>query len=238
MNILITICARGGSKGVPGKNIKPLAGKPLIAYSIAHAQAFAEKHKADIILSTDSQEIKQTAAKFGLKTDYQRPHELATDKAGKIGVIEDAWKYMEQKTAKQYDLVLDLDVTAPFRNLHDLEQALSQLQSKPEALNIFSVSPANRNPYFNMVEEDEQGYAKVVKNQGAIKSRHAAPKVYDMNASFYLFRRSYFESSWSISTTDRSLAYVMPHICFDVDEPLDFEIMEFLITHDKLDFEL
>lgn len=237
MSILITICGRGGSKGVPGKNIKNLSGKPLIAYTIAHAQAFAKKYSADIALSTDSEEIKQVAANFGLITPYQRPAALATDKAGKIGVIEDVWKFMEKHHAKKYDFVMDLDVTAPLRNLQDLEEAWQQLTSVEEALNIFSVSPANRNPYFNMVEKKEGEFVNVIKSLGDIKSRHEAPKVYDMNASFYIFRRSYFESDWQISTTDRSLAYVMPHLCFDIDEPIDFEIMNFLISNNKLDFE-
>ena len=87
------------------------------------------------------------------------------------------------------------------------------------------------------VEKKEGEFVNVIKSLGDIKSRHEAPKVYDMNASFYIFRRSYFESDWQISTTDRSLAYVMPHLCFDIDEPIDFEIMNFLISNNKLDFE-
>ncbi|AHM58422.1 N-acylneuraminate cytidylyltransferase [Flammeovirgaceae bacterium 311] len=238
MNILITICARGGSKGVPGKNIKNLNGMPLIAYAIKVAQDFSEKFNADISLSTDDSLIKAKAAEYGVTTSYTRPESLATDTAGKIAVIEDLLNYEEANRGKSYDYVIDLDVTSPLRTLQDLENALQQIENQPEALNIFSVSPANRNPYFNMVEAQGDGFVRVVKKLGDIKSRQAAPPVYDMNASFYIFRKRFFEEGWKISTTDRSLAYVMQHICFDLDHPRDFTIMEIMMREGLLDFKL
>jgi CMP-N-acetylneuraminic acid synthetase len=239
MNILLTICARGGSKGIPGKNIKPLNGIPLIGYSIKTGLAFADKHNADFALSTDSIEIKSVAAEFGLESDYVRPAEMATDKAGKIGAIADIWLYQEKKTGKNYDFIIDMDVTSPLRTADDIERALEQLKAHPDALNIFSVSPASRNPYFNMVEEIEGSpFVRVVKAGSIVKSRQQAPVVYDMNASFYVFRRKFFEENHEISTTDRSLAYVVPHMCFDLDEPYDFTIMEILMGEKLLDFEL
>ena len=124
MKYLITICARGGSKGIPGKNIKPLNGKPLIAYSIEIANQFKLKYETvDIALSTDSDEIKDVALKFGLKTKYIRPDYLANDKAGKIDAIKDVVEYYEKIGSKKYDIILDLDVTSPLRNLKDLEEA-------------------------------------------------------------------------------------------------------------------
>lgn len=239
MNILLTICARGGSKGIPGKNIRPLNGLPLIAYSIRTGKEFAEKYGADFALSTDSEAIKKVAAQYGLETDYQRPAEMATDKAGKVGAIEHLWQHQEELTGKQYDYVIDMDVTSPMRTLADLEAALEVLRQKPEAINIFSVSPAGRNPYFNMVEEKATGYFNVIKKpEEPIKSRQMAPVVYDMNASFYIYRRDFFTSGNEVAKTDRSLVYVVPHICFDLDEPHDFTIMEIMLRENLLDFQL
>lgn len=239
MKILITICARGGSKGIPGKNIKTLNGKPLIAYTLETAEKLKNSlQSVDIQLSTDNEEIAQLVADAGFPTSYRRPSILATDTAGKIDAIKDAWNYSEVFHAKAYDFVIDMDVTSPLRNVKDLTSALEQLQGNPEALNVFSVNPANRNPYFNMVELHSDGFVKLVKDAGNIKSRQQAPTVYDMNASFYIFTRSFMEGNFEISITKKSLAYVMDHVCFDLDHPMDFTIMELLLKNNLLDFEL
>ncbi|WP_460924105.1 acylneuraminate cytidylyltransferase family protein [Pontibacter brevis] len=234
----MTICARGGSKGIPGKNIKELNGSPLIAYSIKTAKEFAKKYKADISLSTDDSVIKAKAAEFGVITDYTRPESLANDTAGKIDVIQHLLDYEETNRGKKYDYVIDLDITSPLRTLQDLESALNMLENKPEALNIFSVSPARRNPYFNMVEEQGDGFVRVVKKSRDIKSRQDAPPVYDMNASFCVFRRRFFEEGLAIGTTDRSLAYVMEHTCFDLDHPIDFQVMEIMMREGLIELKL
>lgn len=223
---------------MPGKNISELNGTPLIAYTIKTAKEFSEKYDADISLSTDDSLIIEKAAQYGLTTTYRRPESLATDTAGKIDVIKDLVNYEENNRGKKYDYIIDLDVTSPFRTVQDLEIALKQIEEQPEALNIFSVSPASRNPYFNMVEEQGDGFVRVVKKLQDIKSRQAAPPVYDMNASFYIFRKRFFEEGWQISTTDRSLAYVMKHVCFDLDHPTDFKVMEIMMREGLLDFEL
>lgn len=240
LNILITVCARGGSKGIPGKNIKPIAGKPLINYSLDVAKSLAEKHNAKIAVSTDDIAIKKAAEDCGIKTDYVRPDFLATDSAGKIDTIRDLLFYEESLVDFKYDYVLDLDVTSPLRTLKDLEQAFEILTNNKEALNLFSVNPAARNPYFNMVEVKENGFYSLVKTNpdGSIMTRQSAPKVYDMNASFYWYRRAFFDSGINISITDKSLIYEMDHICFDLDHPVDFTFMEFLLENDKLDFNL
>jgi len=238
MDILVTICARGGSKGIPGKNVKMLNGKPLIAYTIKSAVDFANLYDADIELSTDDKEIKETAYNYDLKTDYKRPAKLATDDAGKLAVIKHLLDYKEEKKDTKYDIILDLDVTSPLRTLKDLKEAFAELREREDALNIFSVSPASRNPYFNMVEEKEDGFVRLVKNRNNYKTRQEAPQVYDMNASFYFYKRNFFEENYSIATTDKSLAYVVPHTCFDLDHKIDFQFMEYLLSEDLLDFEI
>lgn len=236
MNILITICARGGSKGIPGKNIKLLNGLPLLSYSIKTAQKFFNVCKADIALSTDSEEIRKVAQNFGLITDYLRPESLATDSAGKIAVISDLLIFEEKVTQKKYDFIIDLDVTSPLRTPEDIGSALLLLENSPAAYNIFSVSPANRNPYFNMVEINDEGYCRLVKHGTSYNSRQEAPAVYELNASFYIYRREFFAEGFNSAITNRSLIWKMPHICFDLDHPLDFEFLSFLIENNKLDF--
>lgn len=234
--ILITICARGGSKGIPGKNIKTINGKPLIAYSIETAIKFSKIHSADIALSTDSEEIKQTAAACGLTTTYNRPAEMATDSAGKLAAIKDLIEYQEKIKNVSYDLVIDLDVTSPLRTIDDLQSALILLKEKPDAVNLFSVSKAHRNPYFNMVEEQADGFYDLVK-KGNFKTRQSAPNVYDLNASFYIYRRAFFDT-YAGAITPQSIIYEVPHVCFDLDEPLDFEFLEFLLKNKKITFEI
>lgn len=237
--ILLTICARGGSKGIPGKNIKPLNGLPLIGHSIKVGKAFALKNQAYMALSSDNVEIKNVAEKLGLKCDYTRPKELATDTAGKISAIRDLLKFEEDKQGGRFQYIIDMDVTSPLRTVTDLENALDVLKNDPQAINIFSVSPASRNPYFNMVEKKENGYYNVVKKpERPIKSRQMAPRVFDMNASFYVYKRLFFDiSDQEVAKTNKSLIYEVPHICFDLDEAHDFTIMEIMIRERLLNFE-
>lgn len=238
MKTLITICARGGSKGIPGKNIKAIAGKPLMGYTIDCARKVQATVGADIILSTDSAEITAVAASLGLETPYHRPAELANDTCGKLDAIAHAWRWAEEHWNTRYDYVLDLDCTSPLRTLEDILEGFRILEADPVALDLFSVSPAGRNPYFNMVEEKPGGYYDLVCDGSAYTSRQSAPKVYDMNASYYIYRRKFFEEGRRDPNTPLSLVYVMPHRCFDLDEPADFEYMEYLLEKGKLDFEL
>lgn len=239
MNILITICARGGSKGIPGKNIKMLNGKPLIGYTIDIAKRFQDKHgNVEIALSTDSDEIMQVAEQCGLHSDYKRPASLGGDTVGKIDAIKDIVLYTENAKGIKYNYVLDMDVTSPLRSMEDLEEAFEMMNADPNAVNLFSVSEAGRSPYFNQVEQKENGYFNKVKDAGTVLTRQSAPKVYDLNASFYIYRREFFDLGYKGAITDRSLIYLMKHTCFDLDHPIDFEIITFLLENDKLDFAL
>lgn len=240
MKILITICARGGSKGIPGKNIKLLNGRPLINYTIEVAKKFKSYiQNADIALSTDSNEILKVSSNYGLSSDYIRPTKLSGDNIGKIEVIKDILLWQECQKSTKYTHILDLDVTSPMRNIDDLINGYKVLNNDPNALNLFSVNTANRNPYFNMVEEQKNGYYKLVCNsEQDILARQLAPDVYDLNASFYFYRRSFFDKKYNSVFTDNSLIYEMPHTCFDLDNPIDFEIMDYLVSNNKLDFKL
>lgn len=240
MKVLITICARGGSKGIPGKNIKMLNGKPLLYYTIHVAKQFQALYKnVSVVLSTDSEDIMKVAKDFGLLEDYRRPDYLAGDTVGKIDAIKDILLWKEKTDHCRFDYILDLDVSSPLRNLHNLTEAFEIIQKNDKAVNLFSVSPASRSPYFNMVEKKENGfYAQVKQPEGSVFNRQSAPKVYDMNASFYFYRRSFFDLGYKGAITDKSIIYLVPHICFDLDHPVDFEILSYLMENNKLDFEL
>ncbi len=238
MSTLLTICARGGSKGIPGKNIRPLNGKPLIHYTVAAALAYAKGHPDTVLtLSTDSDAIRASSAAAGLTTKYLRPAALGKDHVGKIDVLRDVLNWEEAHRGMRFDRLIDLDVTSPLRTLEDIEGAVATLDAKADALNIFSVSPPHRNPYFNMVEEQPDGYARVVKRPDTpFLTRQSSPKVYDINGSIYVYRSEFFSSGQTSATTDRSLAYLLDHQCFDLDLPVDFTFMEFLLKRKLLDF--
>lgn len=236
---MVTICARGGSKGIPGKNIKMLNGKPLISYSIAVAEKLAEKYSLDIYLSTDSDEIKRVVENLAypsIDTSYTRPDFLADDSAGKLDAITDVFNYATAHQKASYDFVIDLDVTSPLRTPEDLDTAVQLLFKNTDALNIFSVSPANRNPYFNMVEKKSDGFVELCKS-GTFLTRQSAPKVFDMNASFYVFKNEFFSCRQHSVITNKSIVYEVPHLCFDLDHQIDFDFMSFLLENHKLDFD-
>ncbi len=237
--ILITICARVGSKGIPGKNIKLINNQPLIAYTVSCAKQFEKYYNATIALSTDSLEIKSEAEKLGIFTEYIRPEHLSNDSAGKVDAIRDILFYEENKLNSQFDILLDLDVTSPLRNFSDLKKGYEILTADKDCITLFSVNEANRNPYFNMVEQNEDGYISLSKtSKTGFLTRQSTPKVYDVNASFYFYKRKFFDLNSKTPITDRTKVYVMDHFCFDLDHPVDFEFMEYLIVNNKLDFDL
>ena len=231
--ILVTICARGGSKGIPGKNIKPVAGRPLLAYTADIAKEFASRYGADLAVSTDSEQILRVAAECGLPTDYMRPAELGNDVVGKPHVIKDLMLFYEKKNGYQYDYVIDLDVTSPIRTIEDIEGCLKLMEDNPDALTVFSVNPCGRNPYFNMVELKENGFYGLVK-ENKTTTRQGAPKVYDINGSVYVYSRASLMSEDPRAVTPRTLVYVMNHICFDLDEPADYDYLAFLLETGRL----
>ena len=235
MNILITVCARGGSKGIPGKNIKLLNGKPLIEYTLNSAKIFSKNHNSKIAISTDDDKILSVCNSFGIHTNYRRPIELSTDTAGKVDTINDILLFEEKEKNIKYDFILDLDVTSPLRTQLDLNEAFENLQNDKNALNIFSVNIANKNPYFNMVEKKEDGYFELSK-KGEYLTRQSTDPVFELNASFYIYRRQFFSNEIKKVVNERSLIHLMKHICFDLDHPNDFEFMNFLLENNKIDF--
>jgi len=235
MRILLTICARGGSKGVKNKNIREISGKPLIVYTIETAKKWGKANR--IVCSSDSNDILEIAEKHGVDIPFIRPKELSNDDVGKVEVIRHAAVECEKKYNEKYDIIVDLDVTAPIRSKHDLDNCLKIFnEKKPDVL--FSVVKARKNPYFNMVEEKADGFVKIVKPlENDVLSRQNAPKVYDLNASIYFYDREFLfdKKNETVTSTDKAAIYVMDDIsAVDIDSELDFRFIEFLIENKEV----
>ena len=157
--ILCTICARGGSKRLPGKNKKMIAGKPLIAHTIETAKKC--NYIDDIIVSTEDVELMKIASEYGAPPPFKRPKYLATDDVSRVEVIKHALSWAEQNLGAEYDIIVDLSVVSPLRSVEDIETSIALLVDE-NADNVFSVSPPYRNPYFNVVEITD-GRVKLVK---------------------------------------------------------------------------
>ena len=235
-NILISVCARGGSKGIPGKNLKSLNGKPLIDYTLGFINELKGIIEFDLYFSTDDQKIKTHLINEGYEVPNIRDKTLAMDHTPKIDVIRNVLLNAERLYGKTYDYVIDLDVTSPLRNKKDILEALNRLKKDENALNIFSVSKSRKNPYFNMIEKKEDGYFKKVITKDNITGRQQAPEVYELNASFYILTNSFLKGDYIKMVTERSLIYEMPHICFDIDEPEDFKLMEAVLQNNLFQF--
>ena len=223
MNI-ITICARGGSAGVPGKNIRPLCGKPLIGWTIE--QAFASGVADEVFVSTDSVEIANVARSFGATVPYLRPAELATSTAGKIPVIRHLVDWVEAHQG-QVETVVDLDPTSPLRDVSDIQTCFDMLDADTDV--VITGYEADKNPYFNMVELKPNGfYERVCQPGNEVLGRQSAPKVFAMNASIYVwYGRSLSSSLWA---SPKIRLHVMPRErSIDIDHPIDFDLVELLM---------
>ena len=158
--IVCIIPARGGSKGLPGKNIKDFCGKPLIAHTIE--QAKQSKYIDRVIVSTEDDTIACTSLDYGAEVPFIRPVELAGDEVATIDVLLHAINWLENIGQYTFDIIVLLHVTTPLRSVADIDNCIALLVDE-KADNIFSVAESHRNPYFNMVEEDTNGFVKLVK---------------------------------------------------------------------------
>ena len=227
--ILVVIGARAGSKGVKDKNIRPILGKPLLAYSIETALKW--KKASRVVVSTESQRYADIAKQFGAEVPFLRPAEMATDTVSKGMALRHAFMNCEKMFKEQYDILVDLDVTAPVRTTEDLDNCFKIFaEHKPQTL--FSVVEAHKNPYFNMVEIKEDGKVGLVKDLGKrVITRQSAPKVYAMNASIYFYAREHILKNEDPSpfSVDQKI-YVMDDLAgIDVDREIDFKFIEFLM---------
>jgi CMP-N,N'-diacetyllegionaminic acid synthase len=229
--LLCSICARGGSKGVKNKNTKPINDKPLIAYTIEQAkESGLFEH---IVISTDSDDIARVAQEYGAEVFFKRSPEMASDTAGKLDVVKDAFRRSEEYYGERYDYHIDLDATAPLRDIQDIINAFNQFIQNDND-NLITAMPSRRSPYFNMVEMDKDGKVHLSKTlDGKVLRRQDAPSTFDMNASIYIWKRDALLDNETIFLEKTGL-YVMPEErSIDIDTPEDYEYVEFLMKRKK-----
>lgn len=220
------ICARGGSKGLPNKNLRLLGGIPLIAHTIKQA---LECQVLDVVaVSSDSQEILQTAQAFGIKHLVERPSQLASDDASKIPAIRHCVEQVEHEVGR-FAYVADLDCTVPFRLVSDIDDAFKSIEAAGVS-SLISVTPARKLPYFNLVELTEQGYVRVSKpTDPPLVRRQDAPVCFDMNASIHIWRRDTLFAS-DARFQDDTIVFEMPfERSIDIDTEIEFTINELLM---------
>ncbi len=228
MRILFTICARAGSKGLKNKNLKEFLGFPLSFYTVSIIDLFKRKHKqydCDIVLNTDSVElIDLFKNKLNLLVEVvERKPELAEDNTPKIHVIQNSYQLIKERLSKEYDLIVDLDITSPLRTLNNLE-ALVQKKVNSDSDVVFSVTDSRRNPYFNMVMKSENGYERVIKS--SFNARQEAPETFDMNASMYAFSPEFLLRGNGLFDGKCDIIKMMDTGVLDIDNDNDFELME------------
>mgnify|MGYP000304430569 CR=1 FL=1 len=252
--LLITICGRAGSKGFKNKNLKNFCGKPLVYYSLSAAELFIKKHpelEIDVALNTDSEDLARlVAAEYPeviylprgaelavrIQGDSMEPHihdggVVDVNHVPKVEVYKDSFARMEARTGKQYDAMIDLDITSPLRTEQDIENAFAKAQEREDLQIIFSVCEARRNPWFNMFKIVGDHAEMVIESQ--FTGRQQAPEVYDVNASIYVIRRAFLVDNpdpilWH---SKFGVSVMMDTGIIDIDSEHDYLLMEAIAQH-------
>jgi len=226
---LCVVGARGGSQGVPGKNIRNLRGKPVIAWTIE--RALASGLFDAVVVSTDSDDIAAAALQAGALVPFRRPADLATSSAGKFQVWQHALSASEEALGRTFGTFVDIDCTNPLLEISDYVGAVSLFDANRTAVDaVMTVGPARRNPYFNLVEPDASGALRMSKSRGpTVLARQAAPPVYEHVAGVYVLKPDYLRTSNHLLEGVVIGYEVSAEKTFDIDNELDFQIIEFLL---------
>lgn len=233
MKILFTICGRAGSQGLKNKNLREFLGIPLPFYTVSVIDMYIKKHQeydCDIVLNTDSHDLIslfKDNLNISVHTILRAP-ELAKDSTPKVNVIQNSYLTLKKRLRKEFDIVVDLDITSPLRTLEDLEALIDKkIKSKYDI--VFSVTNSRRNPYFNMVMKNQSGYERVIASN--FNSRQEAPEIYDMNASMYAYSTKFLESGKGIFEGKCGVVKMMDTAVLDIDHENDFELMEVIAKY-------
>lgn len=228
MKAVAVIFARGGSKGLPGKNIRLLGGKPLIAWSIEHA--LAVKRIQRVIVSTDSEEIAAVALKYGAEVPFMRPAELARDDSPEWLAWRHTLNFLFETTGVLPDAMVSVPTTAPLRLPVDIEKCLDEYE-KGIADIVVTVTDAHRSPYFNMVKINCDGTASlVIQPNSGVTRRQDAPTVYDMTTVCYVANPRFVLKHAGAFEGKVSAIHIPTARAIDIDTLLDFQIAEGLIN--------
>lgn len=223
------VFARGGSKGVPGKNIRHLAGKPLITYSIECA--LLSPYVDKVIVSTDSEEIAAVARRYGAEVPFMRPAELAADQSSEWLAWQHALEFLRQK-GEMPDIFLSVPATSPLRESCDLDACVEKLAGGEFDI-VITASEAARNPYFNMIRMDGKGaVALAVKPDQPIVRRQDAPQFYDVATVAYAARSQFILDHHGLFDGRVGCVIVPAERAVDIDTELDFKVAE-LLMHER-----
>jgi len=226
------IFARGGSKGVPGKNIKPLGGKPLIAHAIDCALSCPSL--GSVTVSTDDPEIAAVAREFGAEVPFLRPAELAGDTSAEWLAWRHAIAHFEDH-GRPFDVMLSLPTTSPFRAVEDVENCIAMLRRNPATDAVITVTEADRSPYFNMVRFTDEGQVKLAAEfDGAISRRQDAPRLFNITTVAYAVRTAYVKRAGGLFEGAVQAVEVPQERALDIDTPYDFKIAQLLANDQAL----
>jgi len=226
MECLIVIPARGGSKGIPHKNIKELCGRPLICYSIDVARKFTSDE--NICVTTDDDQIIKIVEDYGLKVPFKRPDYLATDTAGSSDVIKHAYEFFEAQ-GKKYDVLILLQPTSPFRKVEFIREAVALYDDTLDQ--VVSVQEAASNPYYNCFEEDSDGFLVMSKTlQNKLVRRQDAPKAWEYNGSIYVINPKSLKEKCLGGFTKKKKFVMDKFYSIDLDTLFDWKVAEMLLT--------
>lgn len=229
MNTLVIIPARGGSKGIPGKNIKPLNGKPLIYYTIDAARCVTDD--MHICVSTDDNRIIKTVESYGLKVPFKRPDFLATDTASTYDVLLHALNFYEEK-GEHFDAVILLQATSPFRTGEHLQAALARYTKDIDM--VVSVKETDSNPYYVCFEEDMYGMLQISKGDGHYTRRQDCPPVYEYNGAIYIINPESLKMK-PLNKFSKRRKYVMDRkSSLDLDNMFDWKLAEIIVNENSL----
>jgi CMP-N-acetylneuraminic acid synthetase len=222
------VFARGGSKGLPDKNILEFGGAPLIAWSIKHAKSCSRIER--VIVSTDSEKIKEIALEYGADVPFMRPAELATDTASELDAWRHAIRELERIDGDYPEIIISLPATSPLRITSDIDRALERY-SEGDVDVVIGVTPAHRNPYFNMVNFDANRHVHIVGKQiSGIERRQDAPEVFDITTVVYIANSDYVLNGTSLFTGRVGAIHIPQERSIDIDTPYDFAIAKLMLS--------
>jgi N-acylneuraminate cytidylyltransferase len=221
------IFARGGSKGLPGKNLLQLSGKPLIAWAIEHA--LSVKRIDRVIVSTDSEEIAKVAKEFGAEVPFIRPAELATDESPEWLAWRHALLYLKEATGKMPTVMVSIPATSPLRSTLDIENCLDKFENGSADI-VITVKEADRSPYFNMVRDNLDGSVSLLNNlDSGFTRRQDVPTAYDVLTVCYVARSAFILENESLFDGRVEAVLVPNERALDIDTPYDFQIAKAII---------
>ena len=228
MKTIAFIFARGGSKGLPNKNLLPINGKPLIAWTIQ--QALSVERIESVIVSTDSFEIASTAKLFGAEIPFMRPTELATDRSPEWLSWRHALNWFKGEMGYFPECFVSVPTTSPLRKSSDIDSCLD-LFEKVDCDAVVTITESSRSPYFNMVRKDERGRIELVsKPDGRIFHRQEVPMTYDMTTVCYVAKPDFIMRADSLFDGVIQGVTVPRERSIDIDTQVDFEICEYLLA--------